>query len=94
MDIDEQPRKRISNNDRNTRKQRTRKCPTLDLHNLLWHRGLHISRRLNQVLDNLVALLLAGSLDLLELLLGLLVGIFLGLLESARVLQSVTRLVR
>lgn len=32
-------------------------------------------------------MLLAGSLNLLELLLGLLVGIFLGLLESARVLQ-------
>lgn len=51
--------------------------------------GLHIGRRLDEVFHNLVALLLAGSLDLLELLLSLLVGLLLGDLESARVLEIV-----
>jgi hypothetical protein len=51
--------------------------------------GLHIGRRLDKVLHNLVAVLLAGGLDLLELLLGLLVGLFLGLLKPARVLEIV-----
>lgn len=57
-------------------------------HDLLGHLGLHVGGSLNEILHHLVTLFLAGSLDLLQLLLGFLVRVVLGLLETARVLQS------
>lgn len=85
LDIDEQPRKRIFLAT-TEEKGRNQNPSTLCLHNLLGHLGLHVGRSLDEILHHLVALLLAGSLDLLELLLGFLVRIVLGLLEPARVL--------
>jgi xanthosine utilization system XapX-like protein len=81
LDIDEQPRKRIIPA---TSKEIT-KISTLCL-NLLGHLGLHIGCHAEEVRHDLVALLLAGVLNLLELGFGLLVGIIFGLLKSARVL--------
>lgn len=82
MDIDDQPRKRIVPA---TSKEIT-KISTLCL-NLLGHLGLHIGRHAEEVRHDLVALLLAGVLNLLEFDFGLLVGIIFGLLKSARVLE-------
>lgn len=55
-------------------------------HNLLRRLGLHLHRRMDQVVHNLAALAVAGLLDLLELHLGLLVRFLLGLLVPAGVL--------
>jgi hypothetical protein len=82
LDIDEQPRKRII--PATTSKEIT-KISTLCL-NLLGHLGLHIGCHAEEVRHDLVALLLAGVLNLLELGFSLLVGIIFGLLKSARVL--------
>lgn len=56
--------------------------------NLLRHLGLHIGRHTDQVVHHLIAVLLAGVLDLLELDFGFFVGFAFGDLVSARVLQE------
>lgn len=56
--------------------------------NLLGHFRLDIGCSLDQVRDNLVTMLLASSLNLLQLRLGLHIRLVLGLLESARVLEK------
>lgn len=84
MDIDEQPRKctfLVTTEEK--QKPNSSLCS-----NLLRHLGLDIGRSLDQVRNNLVTLLLASSLNLLQLLLSLHVRIVLGLLESARVLRQ------
>jgi hypothetical protein len=43
---------------------------------------------MDEILHDLVALVLAGILDLIEFSLGLVVGVILGLLEAARVLPT------
>lgn len=69
--------------------ERKRREPKSTLcHDLLGHLGLHIGGSLDEVLHHLVTLFLAGSLDLLQLLLGFLVRVVLGLLETARVLRN------
>lgn len=87
LDIDEQPRKRIFLNDHKRKKDGTKKSTLC--RDLLRHLRLHVGGSLNEILHDLVTLILAGGLDLLQLLLGLLVRIVLVLLETARVLQTV-----
>lgn len=82
LDIDEQPRKHISLLTTEEKETKTTLC-----RNLLGHLRLHVSGSLDEILDHLVTLLLAGGLDLLQLLLGFLVRVVLGLLEPARVLE-------
>lgn len=86
LDIDEQPK---SHHLATTKeKQKALKFSNLCLHDLLRYHRLDRGRGLDQVLHDLVALRLASGLDLLQLLLGLLAGIFFGLLESTGVLRS------
>jgi len=49
--------------------------------------GLRLSHRLEQSVDDLRLVLLAGSLDLFDLLVSLLVGLVLGLLVACGVLR-------
>lgn len=58
-------------------------------HDLLGRLGLHIDQRMDKSLNNLSTSLVASILDFLELHLSLLVRILLGLLVSARVLETV-----
>lgn len=86
LDIDEQPKSHHLATPQKRTKENSSKSSSLCLRNLLGSLGLNIGGRLDQVVDDGVTVLLAGSLDLLELVLGLLAGIIFGLLESARVL--------
>lgn len=52
------------------------------------HDGLDVADRTEQVLDDLVTLLVADALDLLQLLVRVLVGVLLGLLVAAGVLRG------
>lgn len=73
LDIDEQQSSELSCNQR-------KKCTGISTlcRDLLRHLRLHLGRRLHEFLNHLLAVLLAGVLDLLELLLSILVRLFFG----------------
>lgn len=83
MDIDERKRIFLATAEKKVKQP----GPSLCLDNLLRNLGLNVGRRLDQISHHLVALLLASSLDAFQFLLGLLVRIRFGRLESARVLR-------